>query len=120
MNDRTVSNRIAIAVALVLLVAGIILSYERNGILAWLGLLLGAGLLFKFWRRPAKSDLMVGLAVATVWSVAWVAIFNYVISTWETGEVVELTITLPSGDHQVRTWILEEPASLKALLRRSW
>jgi hypothetical protein len=109
---RSLSSAIAVAVAILLLAAGVVLIYQRGGVLAWLGLLLGAGLLLKFWIRPSKWDLPLGLTISTVWTLAWAAIFYYVISTWETGEVVELTIETPSGGHTARTWILEEPNAL--------
>lgn len=106
---RSLSSAIAVGVAFLLLAAGVVLIYQRGGILAWLGLLLGAGLLLKSWIRPSNWDLPLGLTASTLWTLAWAAIFYYVISTWETGEVVELTIETPSGGHTARTWIMEEP-----------
>lgn len=106
---RPLSGAIAVAAAFLLLAAGVVLIYQRNGVLAWLGLLLGAGLLLKFWIRPSHWDLPLSLMISTVWTLAWAAIFYYVISTWESGEVVELTIETPSGGHTARTWIMEEP-----------
>ncbi len=110
--EQTTSKAVAMATALLLLVAGLVLIYLRGGILAWLGFLFGAGLLLKAWFRPSKADLPLSLATVALWAVSWPAIFYYVISTWETGEVVELTINTASGSHTARTWILEEPATL--------
>lgn len=76
------------------------------------GLLLGAGLLLKFWIRPAQTDLPLSLTISTVWALAWAGIFYYVISIWETGEVVELIVETPSGSHTARTWIMEDSGVL--------
>ena len=113
MLEKPLRSAIAVAVAFLLLAAGVLLIYQRNGVLAWLGLLLGAGLLLKFRIRPSKNwDLSLSLAISTLWTLAWAAIFYYVISTWETGEVVDLIIETPSGGHTARTWIMEEPNAL--------
>jgi len=99
------------AVALVLFIVSALLIYHRGGGLAWLGLLLGAGLLVKAWRRPSARGPLIGLSIVTIWVLAWPAVFYYVISTWETGEVVELSIRTINGEHTARTWIMESPDS---------
>lgn len=105
---REISRVIVAVIASLLLAVGIFLIYERGGILTWLGLILGSTLLLKSWLWPARRDLPLCLALAASWLLAWPAIFYYVISTWETGEVVALTIETPQGDYRARTWILEE------------
>ena len=112
MLNQTWTNRITIAIGVTLLLLGIALVYERSGILAWTGVMLGAGLLLKTWLRPSPMDLPVSLSISSLWLLAWVGIFYYVISTWETGEVVELTVATSTGAHTARVWILEDPDSL--------
>lgn len=113
MQTRHKGNVIAIGVALIVLVAGAVMIYLRGGILAWLGLMVGTGLLLLLWFRPSKKDLLLSLTISIFWALLWPAIFYYVILTWESGEVVELTIDTSEGDHVVRTWVLEEPGALK-------
>ena len=103
---------VAAIVATLLMFASAYLIYQRGGVLAWLGAVLGAGLLLKALLRPAPTDLPVALTLSTMWMISWAAIFYYVISTWETGEVIELTIELPEGNHVARTWIIEAPEAL--------
>lgn len=110
--NKPLNSRIAIGIASMLLIAGIILIYERNGVLAWLSLILGAGIILKAWYRPSNLDLPLAIATPLVIAAAWGNIFYYVISTWETGDVVELNIQTSEGSHIARTWILEEPEAL--------
>lgn len=112
MLKRSVSDAVATGITFLLMAAAAVLIYQRGGGLAWLGLLLGAGLLAKIRIRPSSVDLFLVLAIAITWTFAWAGVFYYVISTWETGEVVELTIETPEGEHSARTWILEEPGAL--------
>lgn len=109
---RSLSSAIPVAVAFLVLAAGAVLIYQRGGVLAWVGIFLGAGLFLKFLLRPSNWDLPLALTMSALWAFAWLAVFYYVISTWETGEVVELTIQAPSGSHSARTWILEAPSAL--------
>lgn len=108
----TLRKAIPFAVSLFLMLVSTYLIFERNGILAWLGVLLGAALLAKLFLKPSKGDLILTFAVTSLWTIAWAGIFYYVISTWETGDVVEVTIATADGDHTARTWILEGPDTL--------
>ena len=54
--ERVGISKLAIGIALCLALAGVVLIVQRNGLLAWLGLLLGAGLCLKALRRPARTD----------------------------------------------------------------
>lgn len=105
-------SRAALVFALLFLIAGVVLIYQRSGILSWLGLALGAGLFLKVIVRPSKQDLWLCLVLPALWCAAWAAIFYYVIYTWEAGEVVELSVELPTGTHTARTWIMERPEAL--------
>lgn len=74
------SRSIAFVVAATVALAGLALVVERGGLIAWLALILG---------------------------VAWFGTLNYVISTWESGEVVELTIDTSEGPQVARLWVLD-------------
>ena len=84
LNARIFTYGIAGLMAMV----GIALVIERGGLIAWFGLLCGALLLFKAWRKPGKHDLTFTVGVLLSCTVAWVVTHNYVISTWESGEVI--------------------------------
>ncbi|MEQ8689930.1 MAG: hypothetical protein RIC89_03715 [Pseudomonadales bacterium] len=86
---------------------GVYLVIDRNGIIAWLTLLAGGALLTKALIKPGPRDLLLTLGTAVVLVAAWVGTFYYVISTWETGEVVELDIQTNDGTHTARVWVLD-------------
>ena len=94
----------SIAVVASLLVAAAILVIARGGLLAWLGVLVGALLLFKILRRPSPRDAWLSLAILGIWAISWGATWYYVMSSWESGEVVELEI---DGTHTARVWVLD-------------
>lgn len=50
---------------------------------------------------------MLSGGLATVSVLAWVGTLYYVISTYESGEVVELAIDTRNGTHTARLWVLE-------------
>lgn len=47
--------------------------------------------------------------------MAWAGTTYHVLSTWESGEVVELGIQTPSGTHTARVWVLESEGALVLL-----
>lgn len=102
------NTRIVTALLAGLIVAvGLILVIDRSGIIAWLALLAGGALLAKALIKPGPRDLLLTLGTAVVLVAAWVGTFYYVISTWETGEVVELDIQTNDGTHTARVWVLD-------------
>ncbi len=98
-------------IAALIAIVGAALAIDRGGVLAWLGVFLGPLLLIKIYARPSAQDLGLSIGVALVWSLAWGATIYYVISTWESGEVVELGIETPNGTHTARVWILDADKS---------
>jgi len=102
---------IATSVAALIALVGIALSFERGGLLAWVGLIVGLVLLGKTLVRPSKLDFWLTISAASLWAFAWAGTTYYVISTWESGEVVELGIDMPSGTHTARVWILDTDES---------
>ena len=101
---RTIAFRV---LALGLLAASGALAVSRSGLLAWLGLIVATFLLAKHFRRPAGSDLAIAALCVVVWSAAWGATWAYVRSTWESGEVVELGVTVGDAVRVARVWILD-------------
>ncbi len=90
-----------------LLIIGLILVVERGGLIAWSALLGGLVMLAKGWFKPTNNDLVVSLGLALLLGLAWFGTWRYVISTWESGEVVELVIATDAGEHTARLWILD-------------
>jgi hypothetical protein len=75
--------------------------------IAWWTLVLGVALLVKVWLKPSRSDTALCVAMAIVPALAWAGTFYYVITTYESGEVVELAIDVGSDTHTARVWLLE-------------
>lgn len=120
-------QKLALVVAGLTGLVGFVLLVERGGLIAWTAFLVGFVLLIKVWRRPARFDLGLSVALVVVCTVAWIVTHAYVISTWESGEVVELMIDTQEETHTVRLWVLEmglapvvyyeaDPAAAKSLL----
>lgn len=85
-------------------VAAAVLVIDRGGLLAWIGLVLGALLLLKMLRRPSPRDTTLCVAILGIWGIAWGATWYYVVSTWESGEVVQIEV---AGGHTARVWVLD-------------
>jgi len=102
----------------------------RPGLIVYVAAMLGVLLLLKIWRRPArflKIDIALAVGLITVTVVAWIGTWFYVLSVWESGEVVELAIDTTEGIHTARLWVMDiganpvvfydaEPAIAQALL----
>lgn len=98
---------IALFVASATVLGGLILLVERGGAIAWSASIFGIALLVKIWRKPARRDLVLSLGLAGISILTWLGTHYYVITTWESGEVVELTIHTEQAPHTVRLWVLE-------------
>ena len=85
----------------------VILVIDRGGLIAWGALLIGAALLAKIGWKPSRADLGLAIGLASVSVLSWIGTFYYVISTWESGEVVELAIDTDAGAHTARVWVLD-------------
>lgn len=94
--------------SVLLLAVGLGLGVYRGGVLSWLGAALGLVLLAKSLLKPSPKNFVIAGTVATLWLLCWPAIFYYVLSVWERGEVVELSIEAGDATHRVRTWILDD------------
>lgn len=101
------SRPMALLIAGTITVAALLLAIDRSGLIAWATLVFGIALLIKIWLKPSRSDPGLGLGLAAVATLAWAGTFHYVISTWESGEVVELAIDTDSGTHTARVWALD-------------
>jgi hypothetical protein len=101
------SRRIAVFIAGLTTVVALILLVDRGGLIAWGALFIGVALLAKIWLKPSKLDPVLSVGLATIPVLAWVGTLYYVISTWESGEVVELAIDTGNGAHTARLWVLD-------------
>ena len=100
-------RKITVLIAGITTAAALWLVIERGGLIAWTALVVGALLLAKIALRPSSLDLRISLGIAAVFLVAWFATRAYVIATWESGEVVELTVDTARGPHTARLWVLD-------------
>jgi len=98
------SRSIAVGVASCMLAAAALLVFDRGGLLAWTGVALGAVVLVKILRRPSPRDTMLSVTILGIWIISWGITWGYVVSTWESGEVVQIEI---AGGHTARVWVLD-------------
>ncbi len=109
-------HRVMAMVAAVLFTATCLaLTVDRGGIIAWAGQVVGVALLLKVWIRPDDRDVALSLAVAAGWALIWAGTTYYVLSTWESGEVVTLGVETPDGTHTARVWALDAEDALVLL-----
>ena len=97
---------ITIATLTALIAVGVLV--YRGGLIAWVGLFLAIGLLAKVVLRPSGNELGLSIVLALGSAIAWAGAWYYVISTYESGEVVELAIDTGDGEsHTARLWVFE-------------
>ncbi len=101
------SQKVALAFAGFFFIAALALLVERGGLIAWGGVIIGATLLMKSWFKPSKRDLSVSVILAITLLLAWFGTRQYVLSTWESGEVVELSFAVGDGEHTARLWVMD-------------
>ena len=89
-----------------LIVAGYLV-VQRGGLLAWSGVIAALLLLIKQRARPSRTDMFVVLGFTLLWTASWAAAWSYVRSTWESGEVVELSLPVSDEIQTARVWILD-------------
>ena len=95
---------ISVGAACCLSVVAAFLVIDRGGVLSWVGTVLGAVLFLKILLRPSPRDAMLCVAVLATWAVSWFVTWKYVVSTWESGEVVHVEV---DGGHTARLWVLD-------------
>ena len=93
--------------AAVTTVAAVVLLLDRVGVVSIVALLIGLGLAAKVWFRPGKNDLLLSIVLVAIPIIAWFGTVQYVIATWESGEVVELVIDTEAGPHTARLWVMD-------------
>lgn len=101
------NNRGALAAALLMALVGLYFVVERGGAVAWGALLVGVGCGLKSWFKPGARDLLLVGGWALVSVLTSFAAYAYVIGTWESGEVIEMTVDSPSGPHTARVWVMD-------------
>lgn len=97
---------VRLAACLLLVTSGTIV-HLRGGALAWLGLVLASLLLTKHFVSPSRIDVFLALGITVLWAASWAAAWGYVRSTWESGEVVEISIRLSDELLTARVWVLD-------------
>ena len=97
----------AAAVVLPIAIVSTALVVTRGGAIAWFALVCSLLLLLKIRLRPARSDLFAACGIAIVGVLSWLVVHHHVISTWESGEVVELTIDTSEGQLTARLWVFD-------------
>jgi hypothetical protein len=103
----TGSRKAAAFSAFAITAIALVLVVDRGGLIAWSTALLGTALFLKICLRPSRFDLAMSFGAAALPILAAISTFYYVISTWETGEVVELAIETATGTHTARVWVLD-------------
>lgn len=101
------SQKIAAGIAGLMSLAALVLLVERGGLIAWLALFVGLGLLVKTWLMPSRRDLGLSIGGAALLVLAWIGTYYYVIATYESGEVVELAVDTNEGLHLARLWVMD-------------
>jgi hypothetical protein len=91
---------------LTIAVAAMLLA-DRGGLIAWGTLFMGVALLAKIWLKPSGLDPGLSVGLATIPVLVWFGTWYYVISTWESGEVVELAVDTSNSVHTARVWVLD-------------
>lgn len=99
---------IAAAVVALTLIGACLLLIDRGGLIAWVALVLGALLAVKIWVRSSRHDPVLSIGLALAATMLWVGVFYVVIATYESGEVVELTIETDTGSRSVSLWVMEQ------------
>lgn len=107
MNRIPRSRTISVCITGLTTLVALFLLVDRGGLIAVGTLILGIALLGKLWLKPSRLDPALSVGLAAIPALTWVATFYYVISTWETGEVVELAIDTGGGIHTARVWVLD-------------
>ncbi len=121
------SQKITTSISILVVLVALGLLGVRGGAIALIALLVGTGLLVKIRFKPSANDMRLCLITAVVFAVAWIGTYSYVISTWESGEVVELAIDTEEAVHTARLWVMDvddreivyydaQPVAAKSLL----
>ncbi len=104
------TQKLALLIAGITIVIATVALLDRDGVLPWATLLIGSGLIGKIWLKPSAKDVAVSLGFMLIAGCLWAGTVYYVISTYESGEVVELAINTDKGAHTARVWVLDMEA----------
>ncbi len=101
------NHTVAIGITGLTLFAALALVIDRGGLIAWATALLAVGLLAKTLIRPTRFDLGLSIGLPAVAVLAWAGVFYCVITTYESGEVVQLSVETSSGPAFARLWVFD-------------
>ncbi|MFP6806826.1 MAG: hypothetical protein VB957_06550 [Pseudomonadales bacterium] len=92
---------------LTMVIASIFVALDRGGWLAWSGILLGCiGIILSMVLRK-RGSIYCFIGFFAVITSAWCGVAYYVYSSWELGEVIDISITRGNSEKSFRTWIVD-------------
>ena len=105
----TESNKkyLSISIAGLLLTFGTVLLFERGGLFAWAGIILGIVLLIKILALPSVADVKISVLTTTTFVATWAATYLIIILIWESGEIAELHVENSEDASTTRVWVLD-------------
>lgn len=105
MTSRDISKSVATSLLALLLLGSLFLVYQREGLLPWGSTLLSGVGLMLMMRLRGRWSLYCSLIIAIVIGTSWTASVYYVYSSWESGEVIDITV---NEDVTFRTLVVEK------------
>lgn len=101
------SRLLAASLAGVVTLIALTLLVHRGGLITWCAFLGGCAILLKLMFKPAGNELFLALVLGVASLLLWIGSFVLIISLWESGEVVELSVDTRDGVRDLRLWVLE-------------
>ena len=99
--------RAALMACALVVLAAVVLLAMRGGLIGLIFLIVGGAYLVKSWRNPSTNDIWISLGLALGFVLTWFGTWYYVIFTYESGEVVELTVETEQSARSVRLWVMD-------------
>lgn len=93
-------------------IVALTLVIDRGGLIAWSVFIVSVIFFYRFHLKPSRLDLGMSIGLALFSLLAWIGTFYYVITTYESGEVVELDIHTENELRTARLWVFEIGAEL--------
>ena len=107
----TSTTKISLAIIILVMLVALLVVMDRGGLIASATMLAGAGLVAKAWLHPSNRAPAFAISLAIVPVLLSVGAYYYVISSWESGEVVELAFETEEGPHTARLWVMDVGSS---------
>lgn len=101
---------VSVGVLIVFIVLAFSLVLYRGGVIAWLALVWGVLLLIKVLWWPGRSDVPNAAALVFMFGASWIGTWYFVIQTYESAEVVELSFKTANRSRTARLWVMDVDA----------